>query len=202
MLLLVGLGNPGPGHAGNRHNIGFMAADAIVRRHGFKPPREKFQAHLSEGRLGDERVLVLKPMTWMNRSGAAVGEAMRFYKLTPADIVVFHDELDLPPGKIRMKRGGGSAGHNGLRSLDAHIGPDYRRCRIGIGHPGERELVMHWVLQDFAKSDRVWLEPLLEAIAEASPLLAEGRDSAFASKVHLILEPPAPKAAPAAPTEN
>ncbi|HYM30876.1 MAG TPA: aminoacyl-tRNA hydrolase [Candidatus Cybelea sp.] len=193
MLLLVGLGNPGAEHAVNRHNIGFMAVDEIVRRHDFGPYRARFQGAIAEGRLGSEKVMVLKPGTYMNRSGAAVGDAIRFYKLTAADIVVFHDEIDLVPGKLRMKLGGGTAGHNGLKSLDAHIGPDYRRCRLGIGHPGDRDLVSVWVLHDFHKADRAWLDPLLAAVAEAAPLLTKGNDAAFASKVALLLRPPKPK---------
>ena len=203
MLLLVGLGNPGPEHAGNRHNLGFMAVAAIAHRHGFGPWRARHQGMIAEGRLGSDKALVLKPLTYMNRSGSAVGEALRFYKLAPADTVVFHDELDLAPGKLRMKLGGGPAGHNGLRSIDAHIGPDYRRCRLGVGHPGVRELVMPWVLHDFVKSDREWLEPLLDAIAEAAPILTTGNDAAFASKVALLLQPPKPKRpAPTTPEES
>jgi PTH1 family peptidyl-tRNA hydrolase len=195
MLLLVGLGNPGPEHARNRHNIGFMAVDEMVHRHGFTPYRARFQSLIAEGRFGAEKVLVLKPLTYMNRSGAAVGEAMRFYKMEPDDIVVFHDELDLAAGKLRMKQGGGNAGHNGLRSIDAHIGAEYRRCRLGIGHPGDKNLVLTWVLHDFAKAEQAWLEPLISAVGEAAPLLAAGNDAAFASKVALLLQPPKPKPA-------
>jgi peptidyl-tRNA hydrolase, PTH1 family len=202
MLLLVGLGNPGPEHARNRHNIGFMAVDEIVRRHGFSPYRARFQSLIAEGRFGPEKVLAMKPLTYMNRSGAAVGEAMRFYKTTPGEIVVFHDELDLAPGKLRMKQGGGNAGHNGLRSIDAHIGTEYRRCRLGIGHPGDKNLVLTWVLHDFAKADQAWLEPLIGAIGEAAPLLTAGNDAAFASKVALLLQPPKPKPAPASSGET
>jgi len=203
MLLLVGLGNPGPEHAANRHNIGFMAVDAIVRRHDFGPWKARFQGLIAEGRLDGEKVLALKPMTYMNRSGASVGEAMRFYKATPPDVLVIHDEIDLAPGKLRMKQGGGPAGHNGLRSLDAHIGPEYRRCRLGVGHPGARDLVMPWVLHDFAKVEYAWIDPLLQAVAEAAPLLAGGKDAAFATKVALLLQPPKPKRpAPATPEEN
>ena len=193
MLLLVGLGNPGADYAATRHNIGFMAVDGIVRRHGFSPWRKRFQGLTAEGQLGGEKTLALLPHTYMNLSGQAVAEAVKFYKLTASDVVVFHDDLDLPPGKLRMKLGGGHGGHNGLRSLDAHIGPAYRRCRLGIGHPGDRELVTHWVLHPFAKADRAWLEPLVDAVAEAAPLLAEGKDAGFASKVALILNPPKPK---------
>ena len=154
MLLFVGLGNPGARHAGNRHNIGFMAVDAIAKRHGFPPWRRRFQGVATEGTLGSERVLLLLPGTFMNESGRAVEEAAHFYKIGLDDIVVFHDELDLPPGKLRVKTGGGVAGHNGLRSISAHLGNDYRRARIGIGHPGVKELVHSYVLSDFAKSEK------------------------------------------------
>jgi PTH1 family peptidyl-tRNA hydrolase len=189
MLLLVGLGNPGPGYAGNRHNIGFMAVDEIVRHHGFGPWRKRFQGAAAEGTLAGEKVMALKPMTYMNESGRSVGEAMRFFNLEPKDVIVIHDELDLPPGKVRVKTGGGVAGHNGLRSLGAHIGPDFQRVRIGVGHPGVKELVLHHVLRDFAKVDREWLEPMLDAIAEHSPLLAEGKAASFQNKIHLALNP-------------
>ena len=187
MLMIVGLGNPGPKYARNRHNIGFMAADEIVRRHGFAAPRSRFQAQIHDGTLGGEKCLVLKPQTFMNESGRAVGEAMRFYKLTPDDVVVIYDELDLPPGKLRMKKGGGAAGHNGIRSIAQHIGADFRRARLGIGHPGARDRVLSYVLGDFAKADADWLEALLEAIADAAPLLATASDSSFQNKVHLLL---------------
>lgn len=194
MILLVGLGNPGAKYARNRHNIGFMAADGIVRRHSFAPFRTRFQGLVSEGMLAGEKAIVLKPATYMNESGRAVGEAMRFYKLTPADIVVFYDELDLEPGKLRIKTGGGTAGHNGIRSIAAHIGPGFRRVRLGIGHPGVKERVLGYVLGDFSKAEaNAWVEPLIDAIAQASPLLAEGKDASFANKVHLALNPePAP----------
>ena len=184
MLLIVGLGNPGSRYAANRHNIGFMAVDEIVRRHCFSPWRQRFQGDVAEGRLDGEKTMALKPRTYMNESGRAVAEAMRFFKLRPEDVVVFHDELDLAPGKLRVKRGGGHAGHNGLRSIIAHIGPDFRRVRIGIGHPGDPARVTGYVLGDFAKSDREWSEPLLEAIGEAAPLLATGRqDNDFAARI-------------------
>ncbi|ABS63870.1 Aminoacyl-tRNA hydrolase [Parvibaculum lavamentivorans DS-1] len=190
MILLVGLGNPGEKYARNRHNIGFMAADGIVRRHSFSPPRARFQGIVSEGTLDGEKVIVLKPTTYMNESGRAVGEAMRFYKLTPADVVVFYDELDLEPGKVRMKTGGGAAGHNGIRSIAAHIGPEFRRVRIGIGHPGAKDRVLGYVLGDFSKAETAdWVETLIEAIADAAPLLATGKDATFANKVHLALNP-------------
>jgi len=185
MLLIVGLGNPGAQYARHRHNVGFMAADAIHRRHDFGPWRRRFHGRFAEGELAGVKTLLLKPETFMNDSGRAVGAAAQFYKLEPADIVVIHDEVDLMPGKIRVKTGGGSAGHNGLRSVTGHIGNDYRRLRIGVGHPGAKELVSIHVLHDFAKSDAKWLDPLLDAIAEQAPLLAEGKDSAFANRVHL-----------------
>jgi len=193
MILLVGLGNPGEKYARQRHNIGFMAVDEIIRRHSFAPERKRFQGLLSEGKLGSEKALILKPQTYMNESGRSVGEAMRFYKLTPSDVVVLHDELDLPAAKVRIKTGGGAAGNNGIRSIADHIGADFRRLRIGIGHPGDRDRVTSHVLGDFAKADKTWLEPLLDAIAQAAPLLAEGKGSSFANRVHLILNPLQPK---------
>lgn len=186
MLLLAGLGNPGPEYARHRHNVGFMAADAIADAHGFGPARRKFRGLLREGTLGGEKCLILKPLTYMNDSGESVADAMRFHKLEPADVTVVHDEIDLAPGKLRVKRGGGTAGHNGLRSVGAHIGPDFRRVRIGVGHPGRKELVHRWVLNDFAKADADWLAPLIEAIADAAPLLAQGDDSGFATRVALL----------------
>jgi peptidyl-tRNA hydrolase, PTH1 family len=183
MKLFVGLGNPGAEHASNRHNVGFMAVDAVAAANGFPAWRKRFQGVAAEGRLGREQVLLLKPQTFMNESGRSVGEAVRFYKLDLADVIVFHDELDLVPGKVRVKAGGGVAGHNGLRSITAHIGNDYVRVRIGIGHPGSKELVTHWVLNNFVKSDRDWLEPLLDAIAKAAPDLAEGANDKFQSFV-------------------
>ena len=189
MLILVGLGNPGPGYANNRHNIGFIAADAIHRRHGFALWRRKFQAEIADGTLDGDKVLLVKPMTYMNESGRAVGEILRFYKLKPSDVVVMHDELDLPPAKTRMKVGGGHGGHNGLRSISAHIGDGFRRLRIGIGHPGSKDLVHSYVLHDFAKVDAEWIDPLIEAIAENASQLAKGKDSAFANKLHLAVQP-------------
>jgi len=193
MRLLVGLGNPGPKYAGNRHNVGFMAVDAIVRRHGFGPFRSRFQGLLAEGNVGEAALRALKPLTFMNESGRAVGEAVRFYKLSPAEVLVIHDELDLAAGKVKVKQGGGSAGHNGLRSIDAHIGPDYWRLRIGIGHPGDPRLVYPYVLSDFFAEDRPWLEKLLPAIAEALPLMAAGEDNRFMTKLALLTRPPRPK---------
>jgi peptidyl-tRNA hydrolase, PTH1 family len=197
MRLLVGLGNPGPKYVGNRHNVGFMAVDAIARRHEVGPVRNRFQALVAEAYLGEARLLLMKPMTFMNDSGRAVGEAARFYKLPAEEILVIHDELDLAAGKLRLKQGGGSAGHNGLRSIDAHIGPDYWRLRIGIGHPGDKRLVYPYVLSDFADEDEPWLGKTLDAIAEALPLLAAGKDNRFTTKVALILRPPPPKPDPA-----
>jgi PTH1 family peptidyl-tRNA hydrolase len=187
MLLLVGLGNPGARHAGNRHNIGFMAVEAIARRHGFSPWRRRFQGAVAEGHLDGERALLLLPGTFMNESGRAVADAATFYKIALNDIVVFHDELDLPPGKLRIKVGGGNAGHNGLRSITAHMGNDYKRVRLGIGHPGNKDIVHAYVLSDFAKSERGWVEALCAAIADSAPLLARGEDSSFQNKVHLAM---------------
>lgn len=192
-LLIVGLGNPGPAYAGNRHNIGFKAVDAIAARHRFAAYRAKFQSHLADGALAGRPVLLLKPMTFMNVSGQAVVAAASFYKIPPEDIVVFHDEIDLAAGKVRVKTGGGHAGHNGLRSLHAHIGSDYRRVRLGVGRPQSRGEVVDHVLDNFAKADKVWLEPLLEAIAEHVPLLAGGDGAGFMSKVALALRPPKAK---------
>lgn len=183
MLIFAGLGNPGATYANNRHNAGFMAADAIARRHSFSPWQKKFSGLVAEGMLGGEKILLIKPNTFMNLSGQAVGEAMRFYKLTPADVVVFYDELDLAPGKVRVKTGGGSGGHNGIRSLDQHIGNNTRRVRIGIGHPGVKELVHSYVLGDFSKADRDWVEPLMETIATNADLLAKGDDAGFMNKL-------------------
>ncbi|ADZ69616.1 aminoacyl-tRNA hydrolase [Polymorphum gilvum] len=198
MKLIVGLGNPGGKYERNRHNIGFMAADAIHRRHaGFGPWRARFHAEVAEGQLGAEKILLMKPATYMNESGRAVGEAVRFFKLAPEDVLVIYDELDLPPAKFRMKAGGGHGGHNGLRSISAHIGDAYRRLRLGIGHPGDKKLVSNYVLGDFAKVDAEWLDPLLEAIADNAGLLAEGKDSQFANKLTLLLEPEKAKRKPA-----
>ncbi|WP_430395414.1 aminoacyl-tRNA hydrolase [Ferrovibrio sp.] len=189
MLLLVGLGNPGPEHQRQRHNIGFMAIDAIAERYNFAPFRKRFQGELAEGVLDGIKTLLLKPQTYMNLSGKSVGEAAHFYKLPPAQVVVLHDELDLAPGKLRVKLGGGHAGHNGLRSVDAAIGADYRRVRLGIGHPG-KEQVLGFVLQNFSEVEQDWLNPLLEAIADAAPALARGDDVGFMNKVALKLTPP------------
>jgi peptidyl-tRNA hydrolase, PTH1 family len=188
MLLLVGLGNPGSRYAGNRHNIGFMAVDAIARRHGIGPWRRRFQGVAAEGPLAGERVLLLLPGTFMNESGRAVAEAAHFYKLGLPEVVVLHDEIELPPGKVRVKAGGGNAGHNGLRSISEHIGNDYRRVRIGVGHPRVKELVEPYVLSDFAKSERPWVEALCGIIADSAELLAKGQDASFQNKVHLAMQ--------------
>jgi peptidyl-tRNA hydrolase, PTH1 family len=206
MRLLVGLGNPGARYAGNRHNVGFMLVDAIARRHGFPPWRRRFQGLASEGTLGGERVLLLLPGTYMNDSGRAVAEAMHFYKLDLGDVVVFHDELDLPPGKVRLKAGGGIAGHNGLRSISRHVGNEYRRVRVGIGHPGvkDKDVVYRYVLSDFPQSERAWVEALSAIVAENADLVARGEDASFQNKVHLAMdakgfgEPKPPK--PATPS--
>jgi PTH1 family peptidyl-tRNA hydrolase len=194
MALLVGLGNPGPTYAKHRHNVGFMAVDEIVRRHGFSPWRTRFEGYACDGQVGATRVVALKPLTYMNDSGRSVQAAARFYKLEPAQVFVFYDELDLLPGKVRVKRGGGSGGHNGIRSIDAHLGPDYRRVRIGIGHPGHKDLVSGYVLHDFAKADAAWLGPVLDAIAAETQRLVEGDESGFMSRVAHAVNPPPPKA--------
>jgi PTH1 family peptidyl-tRNA hydrolase len=187
MLLFVGLGNPGERYAGNRHNIGFMAVQAIAKRHNIAPWRRKFQGVAVEGTIAAEKVLLLLPGTFMNESGRAVAEAVNFYKLEPGNVVVFHDEAELTPGKVRLKLGGGNAGHNGLRSITEHIGNDYRRVRLGVGHPGNKDLMEAYVLQDFAKSERAWVEALCEIVADNVALLIEGKDSTFQNKVHLAM---------------
>lgn len=215
MKLFVGLGNPGGKYAGNRHNIGFMVLDQIASDHGFGPWKTKFQGRICEGRLGSEKVLLLKPETFMNRSGQSVGEAMRFYKLDSTDITVLHDELDLAPGKVRVKAGGGHAGHNGLRSIHDHIGAAYDRVRLGIGHPGRKEMVASYVLHDFAKADEEWLDNVLRGASDGAPQLADGDGGKFMNAVALRTAPPrsstsaktAKKAAtsvpdPAAPVED
>jgi PTH1 family peptidyl-tRNA hydrolase len=190
MRLFVGLGNPGARYATNRHNVGFMAVDRVAADHGFAPWRAKFQGEASEGRLGAERVVLLKPQTFMNLSGQSVGEAMRFFKIEPADVVVFHDELDLVPGKVRVKDGGGHAGHNGLRSIHQHIGDAYVRVRIGIGHPGHKDRVSAYVLSDFAKADQDWLDDVLLGFSAGSPALAERDAARFMNAVALRTAPP------------
>ncbi|MEJ0078144.1 MAG: aminoacyl-tRNA hydrolase [Alphaproteobacteria bacterium] len=186
MLLFVGLGNPGAKHAANRHNIGFMAVQAIAAKHRFAPWRRRFQGVATEGTIGPEKVLLLLPGTYMNESGRAVAEAMHFYKLPLEDIAVFHDEIELPPVKVRVKVGGGIAGHNGLRSISAHVGNDYKRVRLGVGHPG-KEFVHGHVLSDFSKADREWVEALCEVVASNAELLAQGKDASFQNKVHLAM---------------
>ncbi len=196
MLLLVGLGNPGPRYAGNRHNIGYMAVDEIVRRHGFGPWRGRFQGQMAEGRMAGLKLLALKPETYMNESGRSVGEALRFYKLEPTTALVFHDEIDLRFGKVKVKRGGGPGGHNGLRSIDAHIGQDYRRVRLGVGHPGHKDLVHPHVLKDFSKDEEKTVDKLLDAVAGELPKLLAGDDGAFMSRIAFLMAPPQPKPQP------
>ncbi len=188
MRLIVGLGNPGPRHAGNRHNIGFMAVQAIAQRHGIGPWRRRFQGVACEGAIGGERVLLLLPGTFMNESGRAVAEATQFYKVAASDVVVVHDEIDLPPAKLRVKLGGGIAGHNGLRSISSHIGNEYWRVRIGVGHPGDKDLVYAYVLNDFAKSERAWVAGICEIIADNADLLVKGEDASFQNRVHLAMQ--------------
>jgi peptidyl-tRNA hydrolase, PTH1 family len=190
-LLIAGLGNPGESYARHRHNVGFMAADAIAAHHRFPPWRPRYRGLVSEGAISGRKTLLLKPMTYMNDSGDSVGHAARYLKLPLDAVVVIHDELDLAPGKLRAKTGGSDAGHNGLRSITAALGPDYRRVRIGIGHPGA-PAVLSYVLHDFSKADREWLAPLLDAIAEAAPWLARDDDSGFMNRVALLMRPPKP----------
>lgn len=190
MQLFVGLGNPGSKYAGNRHNIGYMAVDRIAEDHGFSPWKSKFQGQISEGRLGSEKILLLKPETFMNLSGQSVGEAMRFYKLDSVDVTVFHDELDLAPGKCRVKAGGGHAGHNGLRSIHQHISPHYDRVRLGIGHPGHKNAVSGYVLRDFSKADQDWLDDLLRGLSDGATHLAAGDNGKFMNAVALRVNPP------------
>lgn len=189
MWLFVGLGNPGQKYAGNRHNIGFMAVDEIVRRHSFSGYSKKFQAELSTGQIGDSKVIVLKPQTFMNLSGTSVQSAMAFYKIAPENVVVFYDELDLPPAKSRAKKGGGSGGHNGIKSIDQHIGQNYWRVRLGIGHPGRPEMVSSYVLNDFAKADAPWLEALLDEIAREAPLIIDGKIDLMMTRVAEAMRP-------------
>ena len=202
-LILAGLGNPGPKYAGNRHNIGFMAADAIASRWRFGPERSKFQSLASEGIIetpnGPVRALLLKPQTWMNESGRAIAEAAKFFKVEPKDVVVFYDEIDLAPGRFRMKTGGGAAGHNGIRSIASQIGPEFRRARMGVGHPGDKDLVHAYVLGDFAKAEQPWVKALVEACADALPLLAAGEDEKYQTEVLRLA--PAPKGDPRRPRE-
>lgn len=190
MKLIIGLGNPGAKYAGNRHNIGFMAVDRIADDHGFSPWRSKFQGLVSEGRFGSDKVILLKPETFMNNSGQSVGEAMRFHKLDPADVCVFHDEIDLAPAKVRVKTGGGHAGHNGLRSIHAHIGPEYDRVRLGVGHPGHKDAVPGYVLRDFAKAEQEWLDDVLRGISDGIDQLVSGDSGRFLNAVALRVAPP------------
>ncbi len=196
MLLLVGLGNPGPKFAGHRHNFGFMALDEIARRYDFGPWRGRFAGAAADGEVAGMRILALKPMTRMNLSGRSVGDAVRFHKLAPADVTVLYDELDLVPGKMRVKIGGGHGGHNGIRDIAARIGPDFRRVRLGIGHPGDRDRVTGYVLHDFTKAERTTAGALIDAVAEALPLLVGGDDNRFMTKVSQTLNPPPPKPEP------
>ena len=199
MKLLVGLGNPGAKYARNRHNIGFVALDSIAAAHGAGPWRAKFQGSATEAQIGPERALLLKPETFMNLSGDAVQAAATFYKLAPGDVIVFHDELDLSPGRVRVKSGGGHGGHNGLRSIAAHLGPDFMRVRLGIGHPGDKRLVTPHVLGDFAKADADWLDPLFEAVAEAAPALVSGDSARFLNALQTKAAPSPPRPAPDQP---
>lgn len=187
MRLIVGLGNPGPRYAANRHNIGFLAIDEIARVHRAAPFRRRFQGEASEVTLGSERAILLKPQTSMNESGRSVAEAQRFYKIALSDVIVLHDELDLPPAKLRVKQGGGNAGHNGLRSITAQCGNEYRRVRLGIGHPGDKALVHAYVLNDFGKAEMPWVEDLCRAVADHAAVLAAGEDASFQNKVHLAM---------------
>jgi PTH1 family peptidyl-tRNA hydrolase len=190
MQLWVGLGNPGAKYAGNRHNIGWMAVDRIAADHGFTPWRSRFQGSVAEATLGGRKIVLLKPETYMNLSGQSVGEAMRYYKLTPAEVTVFHDELDLAPGKCRLKSGGGHAGHNGLRSIHQHVGEAYQRVRLGIGHPGHKDRVAGYVLSDFAKAEQDWLDDLLRGISDGAAALAQGDGARFLNAVALRTAPP------------
>jgi peptidyl-tRNA hydrolase, PTH1 family len=202
MKILVGLGNPGDKYEENRHNVGFMAVEAIAENHGGGAWKRRFQGMATEVDLGREKCLLLKPATFMNESGRSIGEAMRFYKVSPADVIVFHDELDLEPGRIRVKFGGGHAGHNGLKSISAHIGNDYHRVRIGIGHPGSREAVVSYVLHDFSKKDRAWLEPLLNAVAQGVPHLVAGQDAKFLNEIARVTRVASEPATPARKEER
>jgi len=199
MLVLAGLGNPGPGYAGHRHNMGFMAADALASRYRFAPWRKKFQGDVAEGEIAGVRVLLLKPMTYMNLSGQSVAAALAFYKVEPAALIVFHDELDLPLGRVKVKIGGGHGGHNGIRDIMAHLGPDFRRVRLGVGHPGEKDLVHDHVLQDFAKAERDLAAKVIEAVADETPRLVTGDESGFMSRVAFLLSPPKAKSEPKPP---
>ncbi|GLQ06225.1 aminoacyl-tRNA hydrolase [Sneathiella chinensis] len=193
MILLVGLGNPGKGYADNRHNYGFLAVDEIIRRHSFGPEKIRFQGLVAEGRIGNEKVLALKPTTYMNESGRSVGEAARFYKIPPEDIIVLHDELDLPMGKVRVKTGGGHGGNNGIRSIDAHMGKNFQRVRLGIGHPGDKALVSGYVLKDFSKEERKIADTIIDSVARNIELMIRGDDAGFMNKIALDTAPPKKK---------
>ena len=202
MQLFVGLGNPGEKYARNRHNIGFMAVERIADDHGFAPWRGKFQGSVSEGRLGSDKVILLRPETFMNLSGQSVGEAMRFYKLAPGDVTVFHDEIDLAPGKLKVKTGGGHAGHNGLRSIHQHVGEAYRRVRMGVGHPGHKDAVPGYVLRDFPKADEAWLDDMLRGVSDGAGALADGDQGRFMNAVAQRLSPPRPSTGTARPPKD
>jgi len=195
MLLLVGLGNPGPRYAYNRHNVGFMALELIRKRYGFASARSRFEGEVSEGTVDGEKVLALKPLTFMNESGRAVGAAVRFHRIAPEDVIVLHDDIDLAPGKVRAKRGGGHAGHNGLRSIIEHIGPDFRRVRLGVGHPGKERVLGH-VLNDFTAEEREWAGAMIGAVSDTLPVLIAGDDAAFMSRVAMLAPPPKTAAEP------
>lgn len=199
MQLIVGLGNPGRDYANNRHNIGFLAVDRIAARYGFPPPRSRYQGLVQEAVIDGAKVILLKPMTFMNESGRAVGETVRFYKIPLDHVTVIYDEIDLAAGKVRVKRGGGSAGHNGIRSIDAHIGKDYRRVRLGVGHPGGKGAVHKHVLSDFAKADAGWVDDLLDAVAAAAPTLLAGDDNEFMNQIAVATKPPRSEARPETP---
>ena len=196
MLLVIGLGNPGPEHAWNRHNIGFMVADGIAQRYHFESYRSRFSGLISRGEIEDERVSIFKPTRFMNESGRPVNEVIRYFKLSLDQVVVVHDDLDLMPGKVRVKTGGGTAGHNGLRSIDSHIGKDYRRIRIGIGHPGERAVVSNYVLSDFGKEDQLWLDRVIPAVTDAIPFILRRDGAGFTNKISLLTNPPADRPSP------
>ena len=195
MLIFAGLGNPGPKHARNRHNIGYMVADEIIRRYDFRLAQARHHSYVATGEVAGEKILLLKPKTYMNESGRAVGSALRYFKIKAREITAFYDELDLAPGKVRVKRGGGHGGHNGIRSIESHIGKDFRRVRIGIGHPGDKKRVQRYVLSDFAKAEQPMMRDIVDAVCEALPILVEGDDGGFMTKVALICPPPKPAAA-------
>ena len=198
MLLVVGLGNPDPEHAWNRHNIGFMVVDGIAQRYRFASYRNRFRGLISHGEIESERVAIFKPTSFMNESGRAVGQALRFFKLSLNQIVIVHDDLDIVPGKVRVKTGGSAAGHNGLRSIDSHIGKEYLRIRLGVGHPGDKAMVTKYVLSDFAKDDQSWLDRVIPAVADAIPFILRGDEPGFTNKVSLLMNPRSEKLRPSA----